>query len=95
MPAEAKNIVKNVLNPEARASPVSESGMRDTVVVSTIAMASENMFFVSLEIILIHFESPFSCIFVQHQKNHVRSHSPFKILSPKTNMFNTGSTSMA
>lgn len=45
MPAEAKNIVKKVLNPETRASPVSESGMRDTVVVSTMAMASEKNVF--------------------------------------------------
>lgn len=43
MPADAKNIVKNVLKAEAMASPVSESGIRDTVVVSTIAIASKNL----------------------------------------------------
>lgn len=45
IPADAKNIVKNVLNAEAIASPVSESGIRDTVVVSTIAMASRKKSF--------------------------------------------------
>lgn len=41
MPADAKNIVKKVLKPAARASSGSESGIRDTVLVNTMAMASE------------------------------------------------------
>lgn len=40
MPAEAKNIVKNVLNAYVIDSAVFVSGMREIVVVSTIAMAS-------------------------------------------------------
>lgn len=43
MPADAKNMVKNVLNAEIIASPVSESGIRDTVVVRTIAIASKKI----------------------------------------------------
>ena len=51
IPADAKNIVKKVLKPEARASSASESGIRDTVLVNTMAMASEeekwrNFFFI-------------------------------------------------
>lgn len=42
MPADAKNIVKNVLNAADIASPVSESGIRVAVVVNTMAMASAN-----------------------------------------------------
>lgn len=41
MPAEAKNIAKNVLNADAIASLVSESGIREAVWVSTMAIASE------------------------------------------------------
>lgn len=40
MPADAKNIVKNVFNAYVIDSAVLVSGMREIVVVSTIAMAS-------------------------------------------------------